>query len=273
MLTLIQQPTPYPRSFLHIGISVPDLDAAVKFYTEVLGWDLIMPPTENIKNDSAIGEMCTDVFGAGWEHFHVAHLSTGDRISVELYEFKNQENSEDNFEYWKTGIFHFCVQALNVEELAEKIVTAGGKKRMKAPYYYYPGEKPYRMIYMEDPFGNILEIYSHNYEQHYASAVQSNAPVLQDQKNKEQYHLSERKTQILELIHNEKTNREIAEKLCISQDTVKFHLRGLYQVLDVSGVSSRSEAVEKALQLGLLNHLYIMQDQIIALPYSSFSKQ
>ncbi|MFT7009370.1 MAG: hypothetical protein ACJAXJ_003918 [Colwellia sp.] len=25
-------------------------------------------------------------------------------------------------------------------------------------------EKPYRMIYMEDPFGNILEIYSHSYE-------------------------------------------------------------------------------------------------------------
>lgn len=27
---------PYPRTFSHIGISVPDLDAAVKFYTEVL---------------------------------------------------------------------------------------------------------------------------------------------------------------------------------------------------------------------------------------------
>lgn len=27
---------PYPRTFSHIGISVPDLEAAVKFYTEVL---------------------------------------------------------------------------------------------------------------------------------------------------------------------------------------------------------------------------------------------
>ena len=45
------------------------------------------------------------------------------------------------------------------------------KKRMKAPRYYYPGEKPYRMIYMEDPFGNILEIYSHSYELHYASGA------------------------------------------------------------------------------------------------------
>jgi hypothetical protein len=63
------------------------------------------------------------------------------------------------------------VQDPNVEELAEKIVAEGGKKRMNEPRYYYPGEKPYRMIYMEDPFGNILEIYSHSYELHYAGGA------------------------------------------------------------------------------------------------------
>ena len=77
----------------------------------------------------------------------------------------------DNFEYWKTGIFHFCVQDPDVEGLAERIVEAGGKKRMEAPRYYYPGEKPYRMIYMEDPFGNILEIYSHSYELIYSAGA------------------------------------------------------------------------------------------------------
>ncbi len=124
--------TPYPRTFSHIGISVPDLEAAVKFYTEVLGWYLIMKPTEIVEDDSAIGEMCTDVFGPGWGKFRIAHLSTGDRVGVEIFEFSNQENPENNFEYWKTGIFHFCVQDPDVEGLAEKIVAAGGKKRMKA---------------------------------------------------------------------------------------------------------------------------------------------
>ena len=28
----------------------------------------------------------------------------------------------------------------------------------------FPAVKPYRMIYMDDPFGNVLEIYSHSYE-------------------------------------------------------------------------------------------------------------
>jgi lactoylglutathione lyase family protein len=162
---------PYPRNFSHIGISVPDLEAAVKFYTEVLGWYTIMKPTKIVEDNSAIGEMCTDVFGAGWGSFKIAHLSTGDRIGVELFEFKNQENPENNFEYWKTGIFHFCVQDPDVEGLAQKIVNAGGKRRMAKPRFYYPGEKPYRMIYMEDPFGKILEIYSHSYELHYSAGA------------------------------------------------------------------------------------------------------
>ena len=35
-----------PKAFSHIGLSVPDLDAAVAFYTEVLGLYTIMEPTE-----------------------------------------------------------------------------------------------------------------------------------------------------------------------------------------------------------------------------------
>ena len=88
--------TTYPRSFSHIGISVTDLDAAVKFYTEVMGWYLIMPQTTITEDDSPIGVMCTDVFGAGWNSFRIAHLSTGDRIGVEIFEFNNAEKPEDN---------------------------------------------------------------------------------------------------------------------------------------------------------------------------------
>ena len=137
----------FPRTFSHIGLSVTDLEKAVKFYTEVFGFYVIMPPTEITEDDSAIGIMCNDVFGEGWGSFKI-DLSTGDKIGIELFEFPNAEDPENNFEYWKTGIFHFCIQDPDIESLAEKIVQHGGKQRMPVREYF-PGEKPYRMVYCE----------------------------------------------------------------------------------------------------------------------------
>ena len=48
----------YPRTFSHIGLSITDLEKAVEFYTKVLGWYVIIPATEIVSDDSAIGVMC-----------------------------------------------------------------------------------------------------------------------------------------------------------------------------------------------------------------------
>lgn len=161
-----------PRSFSHIGLSVPDLDAAMKFYAEVMGFYVIMNPTEVVEEDSDIGRMCTDVFGAGWSRLRIAHLSTADRVGIELFEFDGNYAPSDNLDYRRHGVFHFCVQDPDVEGLAQKIVAAGGKQRMPVREYY-PGEKPYRMVYVEDPFGNVFEIYSHGYELTYSAGAYS----------------------------------------------------------------------------------------------------
>ncbi len=160
----------YPKTFSHIGISVPDLDAAVKFYAEVMGWYTIMKPTVvKEESETAIGQMCIDVFGKGWGSFKIAHVSTGDKIGIEMFEFKNNEKPKD-FEYWKSGTFHFCVQDPNIEELVAKIVANGGKQRMPIREYY-PNEKPYKMVYVEDPFGLVFEIYTHSYELTYSQGA------------------------------------------------------------------------------------------------------
>jgi lactoylglutathione lyase family protein len=160
----------YPRTFSHIGISVPNVEKAVEFYSKVMGWYLIMKPTViNEESDTPIGQMCVDVFGTGWGSFKIAHMSTGDKIGIEMFEFNNNEKPED-FEYWKTSTFHFCVQDPDIEGLVEKIVANGGKQRMPIREYY-PGEKPYRMVYVEDPFGLIFEVYSHSYELTYSQGA------------------------------------------------------------------------------------------------------
>ncbi|VWX36836.1 MULTISPECIES: lactoylglutathione lyase family protein [Exiguobacterium] len=160
----------YPRNFSHIGLSVPDLEAAITFYSEVMGWYVIMEPSDVVEDDSPIGVMCTDVFGAGWGKFRIAHMATGDRIGIELFEFPNNEQPENNFEFWKTGIFHYAIQDPDIEGMVEKIVAHGGKQRMPIREYY-PGEKPYRMVYCEDPFGNLVELYSHSYELTYSEGA------------------------------------------------------------------------------------------------------
>jgi len=158
----------YPKTFSHIGITVPNIKEAVEFYTEVFGFYTIKEPAVvKEEKETAIGQMCIDVFGEGWGSFKIAHLSTGDKIGFELFEFQESKDLKPTFEPFRTGLFHFSVQDPDVEGLVKKIVDAGGKQRMPIRKYY-PGEKPYRMCYVEDPFGIVFEIYSHSYELHYS---------------------------------------------------------------------------------------------------------
>jgi lactoylglutathione lyase family protein len=161
----------YPRTFSHIGITVPDLNAAVAFYKEVMGWYVIMPPSTVAKErDTAIGQMCIDVFGEDWETFEIAHLSTADGIGIELFSFPHGIKAAPEFNPFNTGLFHFCVQDPDIEALTKKIVEHGGKQRMPIREYY-PNEKPYKMVYVEDPFGIVFEIYTHSYELTYSSGA------------------------------------------------------------------------------------------------------
>ena len=163
---------PTPRTFSHIGLSVPDVDAAVDFYTGVMGFYTIMTPTDVVEDDSDIGRMCTDVFGEGWKKLRIAHLSTADRIGLELFEFDGNHAPDDNMAFRRHGTFHFAIQDPDLEGLLEKIVAAGGKQRMPVRKYY-PDEKPYRMVYVEDPFGIVFELYSHSYELTYSPGAYS----------------------------------------------------------------------------------------------------
>ena len=165
----------YPRAFSHIGITVPDIHKAIEFYTEVMGWYVIMTPSVvTEENESAIGKMCIDVFGTGWHEFEIAHLSTSDGIGIDMFSFKNADRKKPEFSPFSTGLFHFCVQDPDIENLVDKIVKFGGKQRMPIREYY-PDEKPFKMVYVEDPFGIIFEIYTHSYELTYSSGAYQNS--------------------------------------------------------------------------------------------------
>lgn len=160
----------YPRAFSHIGLCVPDLDAAVKWYNQVLGFTVLIGPSQNDgDNQTDLGRLNRGVFGTNFKRSRVAHLVTSNGIGIELFQFIDPpyKKPENNFEYWRGGVFHFCIVDPNIDRLLERITDTGGKARCKVAAIF-PGE-PYRMVYCEDPFGNPFEIYTHSYEQFFAN--------------------------------------------------------------------------------------------------------
>lgn len=154
----------------HVGIMVGDMDKAVEFYTKALGLRVVMGNTKvQEERETAIGKMCIAVFGEGFEGFNIAHLVTTDGIGVELFEMKNrQERHEVDFN--RLGIFHFCLQTDDFEGAIARTEQYGGKVRMDIMRYHPEDDsKPAKMVYLEDPFGNLFEFYSHTYEETYAS--------------------------------------------------------------------------------------------------------
>ena len=62
-------------------------------------------------------------------------------------------------------------------------------------------------------------------------------------------HLTTREHDVLALVADGLSNRDIAGALAISEHTVKFHLASVFGKL---GVSTRTEAVQRGLRLGVI---------------------
>lgn len=161
-----------PRAIAHVGITVPDIDAAIAWYEDVLGFRPISPPGEvDLTDGSHFAQLCTDVFGADTDQktLRLAHIATANGVALELFEYVDPptEIPEDNFIYRRAGINHFCVIDPDVAGLARRIKETGGKQRSKL-WQLFDGQ-PYELCYCEDPFGTIIEIYSHSHEQLFAN--------------------------------------------------------------------------------------------------------
>ena len=79
--------------------------------------------------------------------------------------------------------------------------------------------------------------------------VQSAQPFIPDETKRERLGITRRELEILELIAHGMSNREIAEKLYVSENTVKTHSS---RVLDKLGAKRRTQAVQFGKELGLI---------------------
>jgi DNA-binding CsgD family transcriptional regulator len=79
--------------------------------------------------------------------------------------------------------------------------------------------------------------------------VPAGEPFIPDERKREDLHVTRRELEILELIAQGLSNREIAEKLFVSENTVKTHSS---RVFDKLGARRRTQAVQLGKEFGLL---------------------
>ena len=166
------------RAFNHVAVSVTDIESAMRWYQDIIQMTTLVEPTEittyekeQQKYDSHLAALARTIFGRRLGKFKFCHMSSAIGVGIDLFQFIEPASElrpeEKNFEYWKTGYFHIALTEPNIEELAEKIASTGGKQRTNI-MELVPGSGK-KICFCEDPFGNVIEIYSHTYEQFWAN--------------------------------------------------------------------------------------------------------
>jgi catechol 2,3-dioxygenase-like lactoylglutathione lyase family enzyme len=168
------------RAFNHVAVSVTDIESAMRWYRDVIQMTLLVEPREittyekeQEKYDPHLATRVRTIFGPRLGKFKICHMRSANGVGIELFEFiepaaVSRQEEENNFEYWKTGYFHIALTEPNIEEIADKIALSGGKRRTDI-MELVPGSGK-KICFCEDPFGNVIEIYSHSYEQFWANA-------------------------------------------------------------------------------------------------------
>jgi DNA-binding CsgD family transcriptional regulator len=122
-------------------------------------------------------------------------------------------------------------------------IQAGGQRFRvsREQFHWFRNGEAYR-VYFSPHSGTFLGALAVVQERKAATAVPTAPSPLLDP-------LTDRETEILQLIAAGLSNKEIADQLSLSTNTVKMYASQLYQKLDVN---RRTEAVARALEIGLL---------------------
>ena len=132
---------PMAHCFNHVGVSVPDIDAAIAWYGRIFGFTVIMAPAEVRRDGSHFGDLAADICGPRFGGMKIAHMVTGDGVGFELFEFlePKPERREDTMEYWKNGFFHIAITDPDVDAKVREITENGGRQRSEI-WELFPGD-------------------------------------------------------------------------------------------------------------------------------------
>ncbi len=166
--------SPTPLALNHIGITVPDIFAAIDWYGELFGCTHIMGPRLLAAGTKASAET-GQVFGATFRSMLQAHLLTGNGVGIELFEPLDPpaRAPDETIAYRAPGPWHFALQHPDVDGLVERIAARGGRRHSDT-HVLAPG-RPWRLAYARDPWWTTIEIVSHSYAEMFSNWPQPGA--------------------------------------------------------------------------------------------------
>jgi len=81
----------YPRAVNHVGVGVADIESAIRWYREVLGFTLLLGPIEVRATDP--GSNMQDVLGQNCNALLQAHMVSSNGIGIELFQLLDPEKN------------------------------------------------------------------------------------------------------------------------------------------------------------------------------------
>ncbi len=138
------------KSFYHTGFVVRDLERSVKFYSEVMGLELM-------RQIEASGEMIEKVVGFKDAHLKAAFLSMGNGHHLELIQYIVPPGSDTHTRRNDFGATHLAFYVEGLEENYEDLSQKGLRFIGPPVSSVQDGKVVRRIAYAQDPDNNWLE--------------------------------------------------------------------------------------------------------------------
>ena len=132
----------------HAGVVVPDLDAAIQFYCDMFGFEVLSTGSWGADNENF-----NQIVGLESSAARFCMLK-GTNSFLELFEYADAAGSVRPINANETGIRHLCMAVHDVDKALADCERLGGS-RINAPVSVPGGATS---SYCRDPFGNLLEL-------------------------------------------------------------------------------------------------------------------
>ena len=155
-----EPPYSYIRGFWHVGVTVRDMDTALRFFCDGLGLEQVREYENRDRGRELVGVDFTTM--------RVVYLAVpGSQVQVELQEYRGVERHSASAPPSDWGASHFCLYVDDADAIYARLHELGFGTR--GPVHTFPAGSPRagaKAVYTVSPEGYYVEIYQPSLHEH-----------------------------------------------------------------------------------------------------------